>query len=252
VTYESIISLPRVHYFTLEQIIPPPPPPPVKYVVQTEHEVVHKPGQLREFSHIYDPPKPQVAPPVRAAPPTPPPPEPEKKGGFPWWLFLLPLLCLPLLCCCCPKKKKEVIPPPFKAPIDLENPAKDPVRPVRAQDDRMIDEEIKRELAVVQRTVVQQVQIPVEEYEALYGSKKSQSKTQALSDEFRPIHTDHAVAASRRSRRYDTTDRMINESARDTGTRVVGDRLSRRERSYAPDSGAFDSGPAISRAAPGM
>ena len=82
------------------------------------------------------------------------------------------LLCLLPLCCCCSKAPAPVfIPPSEKAPIFQENPTKNPVLPVRHHEDKIIDEEIQRELYTVQRTLVQSVQIPAEEYKALYGTK---------------------------------------------------------------------------------
>ena len=46
-----------------------------------------------------------------------------------------------------------------------------PVRSVKKKEDKIIEEEVARQLATVQRTVVQSIQIPVEEYEQLYGEK---------------------------------------------------------------------------------
>jgi hypothetical protein len=75
-TIETLISIPRVHFFTLEQRkpapmvvrqtvpIPPPPPTPVKVI--TEHEVIRQPGPVREFKHEHKVEPVRAPPPVRA------------------------------------------------------------------------------------------------------------------------------------------------------------------------------------------
>ena len=157
----------------VKEIIPVAQPPPLPVKVVTQHEVIRQPGPVREFKHEHKTEPKPVPPPVRAQ--APPPPPPVKEGICKkWWWCLLPLLlcCLPLLLLCCPKKKPppEVIPPPYKAPIDLD-PEKAPVRAVNMKEEALVDEDITRKMATVQRTVVQSVQIPVEEYEELYGAQ---------------------------------------------------------------------------------
>lgn len=118
---------------------------PVKVIVNTEHEVVHKPGPVIEHNHPAAPDPVIPTPPPRASVRASPPPPAR---GFPWWLLLLPCLCLPLLLCC-KKKKKPLAACVEKDPVEIPIPDKSPVKPVRKTNERFRDEDITRQMAVV-------------------------------------------------------------------------------------------------------
>lgn len=205
---------------------------PVVERVEVVEEII-QPIQVREVIHRVAPPprqyiqKPKeevnAIPPVRAAARSPPPEEKESSWSFPW-LFLLPLLCcccllpLLLLLCCCPKAKKVQKGAAAKQSINMSFPETNPVRAVAGKhQERLVDEEVKRELATIQRTIVQEVQIPVEEYESLYGSKQGVTKVETLPAQYKPVR--RSLAEHEQTQETFKTKREVFQSSEKSSTR---------------------------------